>query len=108
MSDPLASAFPEESEVSFAEIYSTLCLNDELILTLDPISLESVKTGLKNYKAKLAKKMKDEGLVPDSSTLAFVEYPSKEFKGCICLKIILEKKGTFIIKKMEIPEKLDD
>ncbi len=110
MSDPLMIPDPtagdDLTEMSFSEIYASAAINDEIILHLHPEHVETTKTGLKNYKAKTALKMKKEGLLPDAATLTFREDPSTEYPGCIALKVILERKGTVPIKGMTIPEQL--
>lgn len=98
-------ATEENIELSYAEIYSNVALNDEIIITIPAETVESTKTGLKNFKSKQASKLKAEGLEPDQATLNFEEEASEEFPGCINLRIYLTRKATIRIAKLTIPEK---
>lgn len=93
-----------ESEVTFSELLANVLLNDEIIITIEPHDVERVKTGIKNTKAKQAARMKEEGLAPDSSTLTFNAYASKNFPDMIDLHIILSRKSTVKIKALNIPD----
>jgi 5-bromo-4-chloroindolyl phosphate hydrolysis protein len=90
--------------MTFAEILATVALNDEIIITINGEDVDRVKTGLKNVKAKQAAKMKEEGLVPDSSTLAFIVSKPINDEGDVDLKIILNQKSTVRIKKIVVPD----
>jgi hypothetical protein len=97
----------EEEEVSFSEIYASAALNGEVVITIPPEELERVKTGLKNFKAKQAQKMKAEGLMPDPSVFIFTEREclDADFRdNFIDLSIQLARKSTVKVAKIRIPE----
>jgi len=97
----------EEEELSFSEIYAAAALNGEVVISIAPEEVERVKTGLKNFKAKQAAKIKAEGLVPDPSVLIFTERPSLDEDlrdSFIDLSIQLTRKSTVKIAKIRIPD----
>ena len=94
-------------ELSFMEIYSSVMLNNEIIITIPIEEVERVKTGLKNLKAKQATKMKEEGLVPDPSVFTFAEKPceEEEFKDThVDLNIQLSRKSIVKVARIKIPD----
>ena len=96
-----------EEELSYAEIYAAAALNGEVVITIPPEEVERVKTGLKNFKAKQAAKMKESGLIPDPSTLNFAtrECLDPELReNFIDLSIQLSRKSTVKVVKMRIPD----
>ncbi len=96
-----------DEELTFSELYASVMLNGEVVITIPPEEVERVKTGLKNLKAKQAAKMKEEGLVPDPSVFTFIERPSndEEFKDAfIDLSIQLTRRSVIKIAKMRIPD----
>lgn len=97
----------EAEELSFMEIYSSVMLNNEIIITIPTEEVERVKTGLKNLKAKQATKMKEEGLVPDPSVFTFIEKPceEEEFQSThIDLSIQLSRKSVVKVARIKIPD----
>lgn len=94
----------EEQELSYSEILANAVLNGEIVITIPLEDEERVKQGIKNYKSKQATKAKEEGLLVDTSVLAFQSEISKDFTGCIDLHIISKNKGTVKIKKLRIPD----
>ena len=96
-----------DEELTFSELYASVMLNGEVVITIPPEEVERVKTGLKNLKAKQAAKMKEEGLVPDPSVFTFIEREStdEEFKDSfIDLSIQLTRRSVIKIAKMRIPD----
>lgn len=99
--------FSEEEEMSFSEIYAAAALNGEVVISIPPEEVERVKTGLKNYKAKQASKMKAEGLLPDPSVFIFTEREciDEDLRDSfIDLSIQLTRKSTVKIAKIRIPD----
>ena len=97
----------EAEELSFMEIYSSVMLNNEIIITIPTEEVERVKTGLKNLKAKQATKMKEEGLVPDPSVFTFIEKPceEEEFQSThVDLSIQLSRKSVVKVARIKIPD----
>lgn len=94
----------DEQEISYAEILASAVLNGEVIITIFLEDEERVKTGIKNYKSKMATKAREEGQPVDNSLLIFESKPSKEYAGCIDLSIQSKNRGTVRIKAMRIPE----
>jgi len=93
-----------EEELTFSEIYSSVLLNGEIVITIPKEEVERVKTGLKNTKAKQSLKMKEDGLIPDSSVFTFIERESEEGEGFIDLSIELSRRSVVKIKKFRIPD----
>lgn len=93
----------EAEDITFAELLATVQINDEVVITIPFNEVERVKTGLKNVKAKQALRMKEEGLIPDSSTLSFF-YSEIDKDGDVDLKILLSRKSTIRVKKITIPD----
>ena len=106
--DDLDFSNEEREELSYAEIYSMATLNGEVVITIPKEELERVKNGLKNFKAKQTAKMKEDGLLPDTSTYTFtVRDPfDKEFdKELFCdLSIQLNRKSTIKVAAIRIPD----
>lgn len=97
----------EAEELSFMEIYSSVMLNNEIIITIPIEEVERVKTGLKNLKAKQATRMKEEGLVPDPSVFTFIEKPceEEEFQSThVDLSIQLSRKSVVKVARIKIPD----
>jgi hypothetical protein len=97
----------EGEELSYAEIYAAAALNGEIVITIPPEEVERVKTGLKNFKAKQAQKMKDDGLIPDPSTLTFTVrecLDEVDRESFIDLSIQLTRKSTIKVAKIRIPD----
>jgi hypothetical protein len=93
-----------ETELTYGELLSNAILNTEVIVTIPPEEEERVKTGIKNFKSRNAKKLKEEGLLADDYTLAFSSVPSQDFPGCIDLSIIAKSKGLLRVKAIRIPD----
>jgi hypothetical protein len=93
-------------ELTFSELYASVMLNGEIVITIPQEEVERVKTGLKNLKAKQAAKMKEDGLIPDPSVFTFIERPTEdeEFEGYIDLSIQLSRRSVVKIAKMRIPD----
>lgn len=91
-------------EISYEEILSTLALNGEVILTIPAELVETLKSGIKNCKSKQAARLKEDGLMPDQSTLSFNVQNSEEYEGAVDVKVILERKGVIPIIKMTLPD----
>lgn len=96
-----------EEELSYAEIYASAALNGEIIITIATEEIERVKVALKNFKAKQASKMKEDGLLPDSSTFTFLVKECKDPSlrdNFSDLSIQLTRKSTVRVKKIVIPD----
>jgi len=92
----------EKEGMSYADLYSSLVLNGELIVTLPSSEVERVKIGLKNYKSKQATRFREQGIPVDSSTLYFaIKETNKQFTKLI---IALVQKPTLPILEIEIPD----
>lgn len=94
----------DEQELSYAEILANAVFNGEIIITIFAEDEERVRTGIKNYKSKMATKAKESNQPVDTSILIFESKPSKEYAGCIDLSIQCKTRGTVKIKAMRIPE----
>ena len=90
-------------EVTFDEMYSQLILSSEILLHLSPDMIEYTKTGLKNYKSRLNKKMKEQNLIPEEASLEFHILGESDIKGCSVLKIILNRKGFVRVSRIIVP-----
>ncbi len=97
----------ETEEIAFSELYASVLLNEEIIITIPPEEVERVKTGLKNLKAKQASRMKEDGLVPDPSIFAFNIFPAKDESlkdSYVDLSIQLSRKSVVKIAGIRIPD----
>ena len=97
----------ETEEIAFSELYASVLLNEEIIITIPPEEVERVKTGLKNLKAKQASRMKEDGLVPDPSIFTFNILPLKDESlkdSYVDLSIQLSRKSVVKIAGMRIPD----
>ena len=97
----------ETEEIAFSELYASVLLNEEIIITIPPEEVERVKTGLKNLKAKQASRMKEDGLVPDPSIFAFNTFPAKDESlkdSYVDLSIQLSRKSVVKIAGIRIPD----
>ena len=97
----------ETEEIAFSELYASVLLNEEIIITIPPEEVERVKTGLKNLKAKQASRMKEDGLVPDPSIFAFNILPIKDESlkdSYVDLSIQLSRKSVVKIAGIRIPD----
>lgn len=92
-----------ENQLTYAEIMSNLTLNDEIVITVLSTEVERIKTGLKNLKAKQAARMKLAGTPIPEEILEFTDSLSEEFQGCTRMHIVLRRRGTVRIMKLEIP-----
>lgn len=90
-------------EFTFTELLANVMMNDEIIITIDPLEVERTKTGIKNAKAKQAAKLKADNLPVDNSTLSFYVQES-DMAEMIDLRIVLSRKSTVRIKKIRIPD----
>ena len=97
----------ETEEIAFSELYASVLLNEEIIITIPPEEVERVKTGLKNLKAKQASRMKEDGLIPDPSIFAFNTFPPKDESlkdSYVDLSIQLSRKSVVKIAGIRIPD----
>lgn len=90
-------------ELTTSELFAAIIMNGEVVITVPSEEVERIKTGLKNLKAKQAAKMKEDGLVPDPSTLSFIERPTDN-SLFVDLSISLVRKSVIKILKMRIPD----
>lgn len=94
----------ETQEVSYAEIYANVLLNDEMVITIPAISVETVKTGIKNFKNREAARSKADGLVVDDIRLAFQVNASKEHLGAVDLHVAISRQATVQVLGMRLPD----
>lgn len=94
----------EDEEWSYTEIYSSVQLNNEIVITIPVEEEERTKVGIKNVKAKQAAKFKEDGLPIDPSVLSFSSTKSKEFENAVDLTITLTRKAVVPVLKVRIPE----
>lgn len=92
-----------DEELTFSELYASVMLNGEVVITIPPEEVERVKTGLKNCKAKQSAKLKSDGLLPDNSVFTFTVRPSED-PAFIDLSIELSRKSTIKVKALRIPD----
>ena len=92
-------------ECSYADLLAELILNGDLIITIQAEDVERTKTGIKNAKAKQGTKMKEQGLVIDSTVLSFVATQSAEIEGAVDLHMALTNKAVVPVYKKVIPDK---
>ena len=91
-----------EETMTFQDIYASLLLHDEIRITIPTDELDRVKVGMKNVKGKIATKNRESGLPVDSSVLKFSSIPS-DLADHIVLTIIADRKGSVVVKKIEVP-----
>lgn len=89
--------------LSFSEIYSSVLLSGEIIITIHADMEEKVKQGLKNFKAKQAMRDKEKGLPPDSNILNFKASKS-DIEGAVDLSIALVPKNLVPVLRIKIPD----
>lgn len=94
----------EVEELTYSDMYASLLLNGEITFTILAEDVEKVKVGIKNCKARQAKKDKDEGLVPDTGILEFESKENKEIEGVVDLTITYSKRHAIRVFKTTIPE----
>lgn len=96
-----------EGETAFADLYSSVSLNEEVIITIPKEEVTRVKVGLKNFKAKHSARMKANGLAAPVESFMFIEREceKEEYRDLyIDLVISLTRKSTVFIKEMRIPD----
>lgn len=98
----------EEEEFSYQELYESTILAGEIIVTIPASEEEKTKVGLKNHKAKIAAKAKEDDMPVDRSLLNFSSQPSEDYPDCIDLRIVLKRPATVKVMKIVIPEQLPD
>lgn len=69
------SSLEAEEDMSFAELYKTLTINEDIILVIDAESEESLRKGLTTLKYKTNKSAREAGISFDSRTLEFKVLP---------------------------------
>lgn len=97
----------ENEELSFSELFSSVLLNEEIVITIPKEEVIRVKNGLKNLKAKQSSRMRLDGLAPDPSVFSFLERTPKEkeyAEDFIDLTISLSRKSVVKIAKIRIPD----
>lgn len=99
----LNQANPDSNSLSFPEIYSSVLLSGEIIISIPAELEEKVKQGLKNFKAKQAMRDKEKGLPPDPNILSFNTQKS-DIEGAIDLSIALIPKNLVPILRIRIPD----
>lgn len=90
--------------MSYADIYDSVLLNEEIVITLPTDIVERVKIGLRNHKARHLAKLKEADIQPDSTRLVFHTAPSPTVENAIDLTIILKETVTVPILKLTIPD----
>lgn len=98
-----AEFMEQEETISYEELLSNLILNGEMIITIPQEMETPIKNGLKNHKSRQNKRMREEGLPADTSTLEFLSYPSKDYPDCVDLRIELKQKAVIKVKKIVVP-----
>lgn len=93
-----------DEEMSYAELYASVQLNNEIVITIPIEEEERTKVGIKNVKAKQAAKFKEDGLPVDPSVLSFSSSMSKEFENAVDLTITLTRKAVVPVFKLRIPD----
>lgn len=94
----------EEGLTSYEQIWSNIILTGEVVCTVAPEDVISLKTGIKNIKSRQAADHKSLELPPVTGTLSFLETPSNTIEGAIEVTITLSQKGSIKILGMRIPE----
>lgn len=92
---------PSEN-LTYEDILAMLAVSGEVILTVTSESVDTIKLGLKNKKAKQNAYLKNRNLPTDDSTLEFLVSPSKE-KDSVDMTILLKTKGLSCISKVLVP-----
>lgn len=96
-------ALPNEGGMSYADIYASVLLNEEIIITIPAEIEERVKIGLRNHKARQLAKLKQDGAPIDSSSLSFIVTDST-MEGAIDMTITLKERSTVPIMSVKIPD----
>lgn len=93
-----------DAEMTIQELYETLIMKEDIILTIAEKDYEFIKRSLTAHKAKENTKLKDKGMPIDTNKLQFLnlDCPSCDI-GNVKLQISLLKRKTFSIKKIESP-----
>lgn len=91
------SDVPEE--VSFEMLYDEALLAPITII-IRSTDRDKVETGVKNYKARLGKRMKEEGVILESNRLLFEVEPNEEDSNWINMTISTLKPASVRIKKI--------
>lgn len=97
------SSMSNAEELTYSELYASVQLNDEIVVTIPLAEEERTKIGIKNVKAKQALKFKEDGLPIDPSVLSFSTSKSVEFVDAVELTITLAKKAVVPVFKIRIP-----
>ena len=104
--------FTTSESLSYNDLYSTLIMNGELIVTIPIHTLYSFKKGIKNVKFRNNAKLRENGLPVDKRPLAFkeIEFIEEEKQqalhkaGLMRLKVFLSTQAIApVIGKIEVP-----
>jgi hypothetical protein len=97
----------EENGTSLTDIYTFLCQNEDIILTIDASEEETVRRGLSLEKHKQNRKLKEVGAPEDKRTIGFINLgliPNTE-PPQIRLQIFLRKKQRVKLHNMIVSDK---
>lgn len=96
----------EESGMSYADIYASVLLNGEIIITIPSYLTEKIKMGLRNHKARQLAKLRAIDQVADDTILTFsTEEPLTNTEiEIVNLTITLRERTVVPVLKLTIPD----
>lgn len=106
---PLEGEADDPQSMTLSDIYMQILANNEIILTIPADEEERLRKGLAGVKAKTNKKLLEEGLPVENSTLSYSVTPSKdeagkERDGIVDVQICLSKKYTITVFDLKLPD----
>lgn len=88
---------------TYENVYERILLEGSVRLLMPKASVTKVKTGLKNYKARLCLKQKKDGLPVPTEKLSFTELPATK-EDALILEVSLVRAGSTILADLAILE----
>lgn len=100
------SVAPEAEELSLTDLYDRVCIDEDIIITIDAIEEPRVRRGLSSIKAKRNAKLRENNLPTDDVTLEFVTHTSEELQKQhrVKLQIYMKRKPTITIHNLQVAD----
>lgn len=99
-------ALANDTTYTYSEILDLLTVHRDIILTVNPADIESIKQGLTVRKSKIKKRLKDQGIPVDDDYLDFSAYKSKAIPGAAEVRIKLLKRSAIRVLAVHVPDDL--
>lgn len=102
--DGLPFELQQGTDYTYSEILQTVEIHKDVIITIWPQQVDTLKKGLAVRKSKQKKKLEGQGIVQDEEFLSFNAYTSKTIKGAVDVRIKLAPRSSITVLGLNVPD----